>query len=133
MQEAVEIDFKDDAAETQGRGCLRGEPQRVPPRGISISPPQRPAFANGKGGGYQKERQAMPVSLFGDPAGIRTPDPLLKRQLLCQLSYRIAFLKNARGREELAGTAGLEPADEGVKVPCLTTWLRPYVESGNRG
>ena len=25
-------------------------------------------------------------SLFGDPPGIRTPDPLLKRQLLCQLS-----------------------------------------------
>ena len=21
--------------------------------------------------------------------------------------------------------AGLEPADEGVKVPCLTTWLHP--------
>ena len=27
------------------------------------------------------------VFLFGDPAGIRTPDPLLKRQLLCRLSY----------------------------------------------
>ena len=27
----------------------------------------------------------------GDPAGIRTPDPLLKRQLLCRLSYRIVF------------------------------------------
>ena len=26
------------------------------------------------------------VLLFGDPSGIRTPDPLLKRQLLCQLS-----------------------------------------------
>ena len=25
----------------------------------------------------------------GDPAGIRTPDPLLKRQLLCRLSYRV--------------------------------------------
>lgn len=25
--------------------------------------------------------------VFGDPAGIRTPDPLLKRQLLCLLSY----------------------------------------------
>ena len=25
----------------------------------------------------------------GDPSGIRTPDPLLKRQLLCRLSYRI--------------------------------------------
>ena len=27
----------------------------------------------------------------------------------------------------MAGTAGLEPADEGVKVPCLTTWRRPNV------
>ena len=26
------------------------------------------------------------VFLFGDPSGIRTPDPLLKRQLLCRLS-----------------------------------------------
>ena len=24
--------------------------------------------------------------------------------------------------------AGLEPADEGVKVPCLTTWRHPYVD-----
>ena len=26
---------------------------------------------------------------------------------------------------KMAGTAGFEPADEGVKVPCLTTWRRP--------
>ena len=25
----------------------------------------------------------------------------------------------------MAGTAGFEPAGEGVKVPCLTTWRRP--------
>ena len=25
----------------------------------------------------------------------------------------------------MAGMAGLEPADAGVKVPCLTTWLHP--------
>ena len=25
--------------------------------------------------------------------------------------------------------AGLEPADEGVKVPCLTTWLHPYLKN----
>lgn len=31
---------------------------------------------------------------FGDPAGIRTPDPLLKRQLLCRLSYRIVSYCN---------------------------------------
>ena len=35
--------------------------------------------------------------------------------------------------DDVAGMAGLEPADEGVKVPCLTTWLRPYAESGDRG
>ena len=29
----------------------------------------------------------------------------------------------------MAAPAGLEPADEGVKVPCLTTWLR---RCGNR-
>src|SRR5699024_4279381 len=30
--------------------------------------------------------------------------------------------------EKLAGMAGLEPANEGVKVPCLTTWLHPNTE-----
>ena len=28
----------------------------------------------------------------------------------------------------VAGMAGLEPASEGVKVPCLTTWLHPCVK-----
>ena len=28
----------------------------------------------------------------------------------------------------MAGMAGLEPADVGVKVPCLTTWRHPCVE-----
>ena len=27
----------------------------------------------------------------------------------------------------LAGMAGLEPANEGVKVPCLTAWLHPCI------
>ena len=29
--------------------------------------------------------------------------------------------------------AGLEPADEGVKVPCLTTWRHPCVEKKEAG
>ena len=29
----------------------------------------------------------------------------------------------------MAGVAGLEPAGEGVKVPCLTTWRHPYIEA----
>ena len=27
----------------------------------------------------------------------------------------------------MAGMAGFEPANEGVKVPCLTAWLHPYM------
>lgn len=35
----------------------------------------------------KKQAAALrPVVIFGDPLEIRTPDPLLKRQLLCQLS-----------------------------------------------
>ena len=30
---------------------------------------------------------AAAPGIFGDPAGIRTPDTLLKRQVLCLLSY----------------------------------------------
>jgi hypothetical protein len=40
------------------------------------------------------------VGFFGAPGGIRTPDTLLKRQVLCRLSY---------WGIKLAGTAGLEP------------------------
>ena len=29
--------------------------------------------------------------------------------------------------DALAGTIGFEPMDHGVKVHCLTTWLRPYI------
>ena len=29
------------------------------------------------------------------------------------------------GQSPVAGVAGFEPAHEGVKVPCLTTWLYP--------
>ena len=30
----------------------------------------------------------------------------------------------------MAGMAGIEPARQGVKVPCLTAWLHPYVGRG---
>ncbi len=28
----------------------------------------------------------------------------------------------------MAGVAGLEPTNAGVKVPCLTTWLHPNIQ-----
>ena len=33
---------------------------------------------------------------------------------------------------DVAGMAGLEPANAGVKVPCLTTWLHPNVKVSRR-
>ena len=51
------------------------------------------------GGETKKKDIHSDVLLFGDPSGIRTPDPLLKRQLLCLLSYRIIIdLKRAYAR-----------------------------------
>ena len=75
---------------------------------------------------------------YGDPAEIRTPDTLLKRQVLCRLSYWVMKsikrktglppqLPDQKTQKKVAGMAGLEPASEGVKVPCLTTWLHPCI------
>ena len=49
----------------------------------------RAAFSNPRlTGEYQKESPSVRMDfLFGAPGGIRTPDTLLKRQVLCLLSY----------------------------------------------
>ena len=98
----------------------------------------------------KKSEQAIHRLLrLGDPAGTRTPDPRLKRQLLYRLSYWVEKTTSWKRTgphpqnanlarqavsgageygacgDDVAGMAGLEPADEGVKVPCLTTWLHP--------
>ena len=52
--------------------------------------------------------------IFGDPAEGRTPDTLIKSQVLYLLSYWV-----------MAGVAGFEPTNDGVKVRCLTAWLYP--------
>ena len=80
-----------------GEGSIFGDPAGIRP----------PAGGPGRGSGAPPALHSLPlpfesptrelpnnktapegtVLLFGDPAGIRTPDPLLKRQLLCLLSY----------------------------------------------
>ena len=37
---------------------------------------------------------------YGDPAEIRTPDTLLKRQVLCRLSYWVIFYSNMQRHEK---------------------------------
>ena len=33
----------------------------------------------------------------------------------------------------MAGAAGFEPTNNGVRVRCLTTWLRPNIDGGGQG
>ena len=49
---------------------------------------------------------------FHERAGIRTPDNLIKSQVLYHLSY--TPIKT--------GLVGFEPTNAGVKVLCLTAW-----------
>ena len=49
---------------------------------------------------------------FSERAGIRTPDNLIKSQVLYHLSY--TPIKT--------GLVGFEPTNAGVKVLCLTAW-----------
>ena len=44
----------------------------------------------------------MGVSFFGAPAGIRTPDTLLKRQVLCLLSYWGVVVRASSGSSRFA-------------------------------
>ena len=60
----------------------------------------------------------------GVSEGNRTLDPLIKSQLLYHLSYRNIGGKIGWGSE-------VRTHDEGVKVPCLTTWLCPNRVPGN--
>ncbi len=72
----------------------RGFEPRMPPDG-SIRCGGLKNFADAKLGvrgfesteNMQKPSPSMTVSVSGAPAGIRTPDTLLKRQVLCRLSY----------------------------------------------
>ena len=58
----------------------------------SDSPPDCRIFIFESPGKCKKRKTPMHLPLFGDPPGIRTPDPLLKRQLLCRLSYRVIHI-----------------------------------------
>ena len=63
--------------------------------------------------------QAFSRFSSGAPAGIRTPDTLLKRQVLCLLSYW--------GICKLAGMAGLEPTISESKSGVLPLHYIPIL------
>ena len=55
---------------------------------------------------------SSPVDKSNERAGIRTPDNLIKSQVLYHLSYTPVK----------SGLVGFEPTNAGVKVLCLTAW-----------
>ncbi len=65
------------SAERAASGC------KAPPAPCQVPSVRIPGKLRAK----HKGRLSEAAFVFGDPAGIRTPDPLLKRQLLCLLSY----------------------------------------------
>ncbi len=68
--------------------------------------------------GYEPdELPTAPPRVNGAPNQIRTGDLILTMDALYRLSY------GSKG----TGEAGIEPASDGVKVRCLTTWLLPNI------
>ena len=60
---------------------------------------------------HRAERKKSPQAIqslrrFGDPAEIRTPDTLLKRQVLCRLSYWVRYEILCRAPGRTAGSLG---------------------------
>ena len=48
------------------------------------------------------------LRIFGDPAEIRTPDTLLKRQVLCRLSYWVTYPASSHTADQWGFRAGLK-------------------------
>ena len=64
---------------------------------------------------------------FGAPSGIRTPDTLLKRQVLCLLSYWGVLFGGSLGWD-----GGTRTHYIGVKVRCVTITLHPKISTLKR-
>ena len=58
------------------------------------------------GGRYEEFALDAPYLSVGTPGGTRTPDPLLRRQPLCPLSYRRKFRPEFAGPRKAYHTAG---------------------------
>ncbi len=57
---------------------------------------------------------------FGDPAGARTQDPIIKSDVLYQLSYGVNNFINMLFYQYFVTPLGLEPRTPSLKVMCST-------------
>src|SRR5262249_60738572 len=107
-----------------GGGAPHGGKVSLPPRtkpGRLESDPARPPPAAGCGGRSQCYRKIEPpqTSTWRSNRGRKSPDCAPD----CAES---ADRKNGESvARSMAGAGGLEPPNGGIKIRCLTTWLRP--------
>ena len=81
------------------------------------------------GGETQKEKHRKAMLFFLVPRpGFEPGTPCLKAGALPTELTKRRYEGSGKRCYSLAGMAGFEPANEGVKVPCLTAWLHPYWE-----
>ena len=50
-----------------------------------------------------------------------------------QRPSQASFVSNFRVSRALAGAGGIEPPNGGIKIRCLTAWLRPISDENDRG
>ena len=68
-------------------------------------------------------------SIFGDPAGIRTPDTLLKRQVLCRLSYWVISIFKLENKSGWGGRT--RTSDCGSQSPVPYHLATPHYQGVN--
>ena len=95
-----------------------------PPTGSPAKPPSRLC---GERSGSRPNESPKP-----GPPGRRPSGGLGRGGTAERASFRRRRKRVSVARADVAGMAGLEPANAGVKVPCLTTWLHPNLESETR-
>ena len=79
---------------------------------------------------HERKNSAQTCGIFHmvTRRGFEPRTPCLKGRCSANWANEAYSIPNHRSGKNLAGMAGLEPANEGVKVPCLTAWLHPYWE-----
>ena len=95
------------------------------PNGVPAKPPSRLC---GERRGSRPNESPKP-----GPPGRRPSGGLGRGGTAERASFRRRRKRVSVARADVAGMAGLEPANAGVKVPCLTTWLHPKMGGGAKG
>src|SRR5262245_31365943 len=95
------------------------EPDRSSQDGRSLDPVQP----------YGKSAGCCWRDTLGDRGDLKSGDARRDRQRAAENEVPVQCA--IAGASQLAGAGGIEPPNGGIKIRCLTAWLRPNWSSGN--